>query len=69
MGTNARLFWILSGFFIFSALLYTGWSLLDHWNTELEWWQQIEWVGTLGILLSGAAEAAGRAETRSDHRM
>jgi hypothetical protein len=54
MGTNARLFWILAGFFYFSALLYTGWSLVDHYDPEVDWWKQIEWVGSLGILLSGA---------------
>ena len=54
MGTNTRLFWILAGFFAFSALLYTGWSLLDGWNPEEDWWAQIEWVGSLGILLAGA---------------
>ncbi|MEQ1734803.1 MAG: cytochrome c oxidase subunit 4 [Rhodoglobus sp.] len=47
MGTNAKLFWILTVFFFFSAALYTVWSLvdLDH--------QKIEWVGTVGLALSG----------------
>ncbi len=47
MGTNAKLFWILSGFFFFAAALYTGWSLIspDH--------RSVEWVGTIAIALSG----------------
>ena len=53
MGTNVRLFWILAGFFIFAAALYTGWSILANHN-DVEWFHKIEWVGSIGILLSGA---------------
>jgi hypothetical protein len=54
MGTNARLFWILAAFFFFAAALYTMWSLLDAWDSTIVWWQQVEWVGSIGMLLSGA---------------
>ncbi|MDH6180838.1 hypothetical protein M2152_001020 [Microbacteriaceae bacterium SG_E_30_P1] len=53
MNTNVRLFWILAGFFFFAAALYTGWSILANHN-DVEWWFKIEWVGSIGILLSGA---------------
>jgi hypothetical protein len=53
MGTNVRLFWILAGFFIFAAALYTGWSILAN-HQDVEWYHKIEWVGSIGILLSGA---------------
>ena len=51
MGTNARLFWILSGFFFFAAALYTAWSLLDPNH------HTVEWVGTIAIALSGVLAA------------
>jgi len=47
VGTNAKLFWILAGFFFFAAALYTGWSLISPEH------HAVEWVGTLGIALSG----------------
>ena len=53
MGTNVRLFWILAGFFIFAAALYTGWSILAN-HQDVAWFHKIEWVGSIGILLSGA---------------
>jgi len=54
MGTNTRLFWILAGFFFGAAALYTGWSLIDQFDGDIEWWRQVEWVGTLAIALCGA---------------
>ncbi|MGV8880623.1 MAG: cytochrome c oxidase subunit 4 [Rhodoglobus sp.] len=51
MGTNTRMFWILSGFFFFAAALYTGWSLLDANH------RTVEWVGTIAIALSGVLAA------------
>ncbi|GAA1445098.1 cytochrome c oxidase subunit 4 [Leifsonia poae] len=46
MRANAILFWILSIFFLLSAIVYTLWSLLDPMH------QKVEWVGTVGLLLS-----------------
>ena len=54
MGTNTRMFWILAGFFFFASALYTVWSVIAHPQASGEWWHAIEWVGTLGIALSGA---------------
>ena len=51
MGTNTRMFWILSGFFFFAAALYTGWSLIDPNH------RTVEWVRTIAIALSGVLSA------------
>lgn len=48
MKANVKLYWILTVFFVVLAGLYTVWSLLDEAH------QQIEWVGTITLLLSGA---------------
>ncbi len=53
MGTNARLFWILTGFFAFIAVVYIVWSFLAG-DPALPLADRIEWVGVLGIGLSGA---------------
>lgn len=45
MKTNASLFWILAGFFFLADAIYTVWSLID---TGV-----VEWVGTVGIALTG----------------
>jgi hypothetical protein len=47
MGTNARLFWILAGFFFLADAIYIMWSLLDTSHAK------VEWVGAVGIGLSG----------------
>jgi hypothetical protein len=47
MGTNARLFWILAGFFFLADAIYIMWSLLDTSHAT------VEWVGAVGIGLSG----------------
>ncbi len=47
MGTNAKLFWILAGFFFLAAAIYVVWSLLDASH------QAVEWVGAVAITLSG----------------
>jgi hypothetical protein len=47
MGTNVRLFWILTGFFFLADAIYILWSLLDANH------RAIEWVGTIAIGLSG----------------
>ncbi|MFF9562171.1 cytochrome c oxidase subunit 4 [Leifsonia sp. NPDC014704] len=51
MRANAILFWILSIFFLLSAVVYTLWNLLDQAH------RNVEWVGTIGMLL-GAILAA-----------
>ncbi|MCW2768543.1 MAG: cytochrome c oxidase subunit [Nocardioides sp.] len=45
MRVNANLFWILAAFFWAADALYTVWNLIDHGT--------VEWVGTVGIGLSG----------------
>jgi hypothetical protein len=54
MGTNARLFWILAGFFFFADALYIVWSIIAAPDRTIELYKQIEWVGAIAIGLSGA---------------
>lgn len=51
MRANAILFWILSIFFLLSAITYTLWNLLDQAH------RNVEWVGTVGLLLSAILAA------------
>ncbi len=49
MLTNARMFWILAGFFLAGAITYIIWSLI--------WYGYLEWVGAVGITLSAVLAA------------
>lgn len=51
MRANAILFWILSIFFLLSAITYTLWNLLDEMH------RNVEWVGTVGMLLAAILSA------------
>jgi sorbitol-specific phosphotransferase system component IIC len=51
MRANAILFWILSIFFLLSAITYTLWNLLDENH------RNVEWVGTVGMLLAAILSA------------
>jgi hypothetical protein len=51
VNATVRLFWILTGFCIVAAAVYTGWSLLDPLTGY------IEWVGTIGLALVGVLSA------------
>lgn len=60
MRTNATLFWILGGFFLFADALYLVWQLVDYSNSHGTvtsyvggGYHGIDWVGQLGIGLSG----------------
>ena len=62
MRTNAGLWWLLAGFFLVVALLYTGWNLLENWASAVEaspdgtWWtyftNSVEWVGTVALFFT-----------------
>ncbi|MDF1480192.1 cytochrome c oxidase subunit 4 [Leifsonia sp. H3M29-4] len=54
MGTNAKLFWILAGFFFLADAIYITWSLLASSNPAGGTAPTIEWAGTIAIGLSGA---------------
>ncbi len=54
MGTNARLYWILAGFFFLAAAIYTVWSLLVSADPAGQTAPTVEWVGTIAIALTGA---------------
>ncbi|MEP6480413.1 MAG: cytochrome c oxidase subunit 4 [Rhodoglobus sp.] len=53
MGTNARLFWILAGFFFFADAVYITWSLLTSAEPASQIAPKVEWVGTVAIGLTG----------------
>jgi uncharacterized membrane protein (DUF485 family) len=48
VGANARLFWILAVFFFAADALYVVWSLYDPHHLA------VEWVGAVGVALTGA---------------
>ena len=48
MKTNIVLFWVLTAFFAGASAMYTIWSIVDVHHGE------VEWVGTLALLLCGA---------------
>jgi hypothetical protein len=47
--TNSNLFWILGGFFWAATALYAWWS----WTSDVGRHGQVEWVGVVGMGLSG----------------
>jgi len=49
MRTNIILFWVLFGFFLAGAVVYTGWELIEHGT--------VEWVGTVGMMLAAVLAA------------
>jgi hypothetical protein len=64
MGVNAKLFWILAGFFALLAVVYTVWTLLfGGTNTAQDpgaggqTGAVIEFTGSIGLLLAAAASA------------
>ena len=57
MGTNARLFWVLAGFFFFVDIIYIIWSLLVSSSPAAQVPPRIEWVGTVVIGLTGVLSA------------
>jgi len=46
MRTNVGLFWLLFGFFLFGAVFYTVWAVIEYGHPE--------WVGTVALLLAAA---------------
>ena len=62
MRTNAGLWWLLAGFFLVVALLYTGWDLLENWASAVAADQDgnawayitdtVEWVGTVALFFT-----------------
>jgi hypothetical protein len=56
MGANAKLFWILAGFFFLADIVYTVWSVVTFSQTEgtaIAPQGAVEWVGTVAIGLTG----------------
>jgi len=54
MGTNARLFWILAGFFFVADAVYIIWSLLESARPAASAAPEVEWVGAVALGLTGA---------------
>lgn len=52
MKTNINLWWLLAGFFLLVAVVYTGWSIIA--NPGVPWFNAVEWVGTVGLFFSVA---------------
>ena len=60
MRTNAGLWWLLAAFFFLVFVLYTGWNLISHWDTNATggqaYWEtvtlSIEWVGSVALLFT-----------------
>lgn len=60
MRTNAGLWWLLAAFFFLVFVLYTGWNLISHWDTNAtggqSYWEtvtlSIEWVGSVALLFT-----------------
>jgi hypothetical protein len=58
--TNAGLWWLLAAFFFLVFVLYTGWNLISHWDTNAtggqSYWEtvtlSIEWVGSVALLFT-----------------
>ncbi|WP_169582697.1 cytochrome c oxidase subunit 4 [Microbacterium thalassium] len=65
MRTNTGLWWLLCAFFVLMAVVYTGWNLLSHWDTNLtgsqSLWEtatrSIEWVGSVALLFTAFMSA------------
>jgi hypothetical protein len=56
MTANVKLFWILSGFFFLAAIVYTVWNLFSFrdaptYSTGVAG-SPVEWVGTIGLVLT-----------------
>jgi uncharacterized membrane protein YfcA len=45
MKASATIFWVITGFFLVSAAVYTVWGLL--------YYGDVEWVGTVALTLTG----------------
>lgn len=50
MKTNVNLWWVLTGFFLLVAVIYTWWNIIEHFS--LPWHNAIEWVGTVALLFT-----------------
>ncbi len=55
MKTNVNLWWLLTGFFLLMAVVYTWWNILEH--SHLAWHNAIEWVGTIALLFTAFMSA------------
>ncbi|HOA86824.1 MAG: cytochrome c oxidase subunit 4 [Microbacteriaceae bacterium] len=55
MKTNIAVLWILTVFFVVVSTAYTAWNIIAHPGRPLV--NQIEWVGTIALLLSGILSA------------
>ena len=62
MGTNARLFWILGGFFILADAAYIVWSLVDPLHMKVEWVGAVA-IGLTGVLSFFIAFYLGRSQS------
>ncbi|PRY70601.1 cytochrome c oxidase subunit IV [Glaciihabitans tibetensis] len=61
MGASTKLFWVLSGFFLLAALVYLVWNTVFFaGNAQVAFpapASPVEWVGTIGLLLTSLLAA------------
>ncbi|KHK96905.1 cytochrome c oxidase subunit IV [Microbacterium mangrovi] len=50
MRSNVNLWWILSGFFLIVAAVYTFWNIVAH--PHAPWYDGVEWVGSVALLFT-----------------
>lgn len=50
MRTNTGLWWLLSGFFLLMAVVYTIWAIIT--NPQTSYYTGIEWVGSVALLFT-----------------
>jgi len=48
--TNVGLWWLLTSFFFLVFVAYTVWNIVAH--PAPEWWNGIEWVGSVALLFT-----------------
>ena len=55
MRTNTGLWWLLSGFFLLMAVVYTIWAIIT--DPEIAYYTSIEWVGSVALLFTALMSA------------
>jgi hypothetical protein len=53
--TNTGLWWLLSGFFLLMAVVYTIWAIIT--DPEIAYYTSIEWVGSVALLFTALMSA------------
>lgn len=54
MRANVGLWWLLVGFFMLMAVVYTAWNIIER---DVVWYLAVEWVGSVGLLFTALMAA------------